>query len=385
MVSYGEVRRWNPDVIDTVGRAVRDRKHSLLGLSDELASSALSRRWHGDGATAAKKSLAGLNDRAEHIVAEASAVQKALFSASDGVYAVRQQVLNLDAFASSWQFAITADGAIVDNAPDAQADPLRGLVRGQLPTAVQAIITQATEVDRALAAVLTAAASGAISDRGASSLAEADQKIQSQLTPEEILARYQVNPDPNGMTTLLGKTVTSTEAAMLKQLGLLGLKNFSDLKDDAFATADKRFPSKADRNDDHNDAFRHAYWNALMTRKYGADWAKRYATAHEGIPGNPPEREAMDLYNNEVGRNIAIAHPNASPEQLAGLVEDAVKRGDTVVIPARGGLDYSDRVAPDQTGHPTKEAPEGGVEPKSGSGVGSGSAAASGPLSGSGS
>jgi hypothetical protein len=38
----------------------------------------------------------------------------------------------------------------------------------------------------------------------------------------------------------------------------------------------------------------------------------------------------MDLYNNEVGRNIAIANPDATPAQLADMVEQAVNNGDTV-------------------------------------------------------
>ena len=47
-------------------------------------------------------------------------------------------------------------------------------------------------------------------------------------------------------------------------------------------------------NDDHTDAFRHAYWNARMTQLYGPEWAERYATAHETDASNPGPREAMD-------------------------------------------------------------------------------------------
>ena len=44
----------------------------------------------------------------------------------------------------------------------------------------------------------------------------------------------------------------------------------------------------------------------------------------------------MDLYNNQIGRQIAVNNPDASPEQLADLVEQAVNNGDTVVV-APGG------------------------------------------------
>ncbi|MGK8503616.1 hypothetical protein [Nocardia asiatica] len=196
MVTFGEVRRWNADAIEHVGVTVRARKDSLIGLSDELASArvggtdlALARRC----ALAAKKSLRRLNDRAEHLVAEAGAVQRALFAASDDVAELRQQVLNLEAYAASWQFDVAANGAIIDKAPDRQSEPLRFLVRDRLRQSVREILRRADEIDRDLAKVLNAAAGGKISDRGATSLAGADRNVRNQLTPAEILERYQVD------------------------------------------------------------------------------------------------------------------------------------------------------------------------------------------------
>lgn len=212
---------------------------------------------------------------------------------------------------------------------------------------------------------------------------------------KRILRDYQVTPDPDGMVgyprnwllrTVLagGVTVTTKEADMLDELGMTGLQDFQGIRDDAFGAADKRFSSD-DKNDDHNDSFRHAYWNALMTKKYGADWTEEYTLAHEAIPGNSPEREAMDLYNNEVGRKIAQGNPDASEDELADLVEKAVRDGDMVVIPEGGGrLVFSDQVRPDQTGDPTLPRPEkpgdtgSGSTDSGGSGSGKGSGAGSG-------
>lgn len=151
---------------------------------------------------------------------------------------------------------------------------------------------------------------------------------------------------------------------MLADLGLLGQKDFYDLQNSAFDAADERFPNQG-AEDGHNDAFRHAYWNAMMVQKYGADWATRFGTAHERLPGNPADREAMDLYNNEVGRQVAIAHPKASPEELANLVEQAVRNGDAVVIGGNGNLSYSNTVPPGQTGEANDPATEGGQDPDS--------------------
>lgn len=164
-----------------------------------------------------------------------------------------------------------------------------------------------------------------------------------------------------------GVRITKTEGALLDELtfsrGLAGLNEFSGIKDRAFSEADKRFPDNAlpanipaDRarewqgNDGHRDAFRHAYWNALLTQQYGEQWTKAFTTAHEGLPGNTANREAMDLYNNEVGRSIGAANKNATPEQLANLVEQSLNQGKLVVVDRGGNLEWSDRVVKGQHG-----------------------------------
>lgn len=191
-------------------------------------------------------------------------------------------------------------------------------------------------------------------------------------SPREILDKYQVSDakttkwpsDWDPLRLIVDqRRVTEKEAELLNGLGPLEMNAFKDIHDDAFSAADQRFPSP-DQNDDQNDAFRHAYWNALMVKEYGADWAADYATAHEQLPGNPAPREAMDLYNNEVGRNIAIANPDASAEELATLVEQAVKNGDTVVV----GQDLlphpSNEIPMDQTGDANNAAPAPGHAPE---------------------
>ena len=175
--------------------------------------------------------------------------------------------------------------------------------------------------------------------------------------------------------------ITKTEGALLDRLtrdrGLLGLSGFRDLQTEAFSQAETQFPDNpvpsgipADSaktwqgNDGHRDAFRHTYWSARLTQAYGADWARAFTTAHEGLPGNTANREAMDLYNNGIGIQIGAAHPNATPKELAELVEQAVTQGKTVVIDSGGQLEWSDRVpvgqhgmAPEETIAPHKATP----------------------------
>jgi len=194
----------------------------------------------------------------------------------------------------------------------------------------------------------------------------------AQPTPQEILEQYQVSDaettnwpgdwDPLRFVTDQ-RVVTEKEAELLNGLGPFELNAFKGIHDDAFSVADERFPSE-DRNDDQNDAFRHAYWNALMVKEFGADWAEDYATAHEQLPGNPAPREAMDLYNNEVGRNVAIANPDASAEELADLIEEAVNNGDTVVVGADLLPHPSNQIPADQTGDAGNAQPAPGEDPE---------------------
>lgn len=170
------------------------------------------------------------------------------------------------------------------------------------------------------------------------------------------------------------RTLTITEGKLLDNLtrdqGFLGLQRFKGIADAAFATADKRVPPSATipaaveakiktlppeqqdiarkawpRNDGHNDAFRHAYWNARLTAEFGEGWTKQFTTAHEGNNPGSSTREAMDLYNNEVGRRIALDNPGASPDQLADKVKAALDNGDLVVIDKSGHLAWSNTVA----------------------------------------
>lgn len=162
---------------------------------------------------------------------------------------------------------------------------------------------------------------------------------------DELKRKYQVDEDPDGKLDWEPdwpfnkftdpKQVTATEGRMLDRLSLFELRDLDQLTEAAKAEAIARFPPPHhpdDTADNHTDAFRHAYWNALMTQRFGNDWTRDFTTAHERLPNNPSTAEAMDLYNNEVGRNVARAHPDATPAELADYVEQAVRQGDTVVV-----------------------------------------------------
>ncbi|WP_330253708.1 hypothetical protein OG874_03635 [Nocardia sp. NBC_00565] len=150
------------------------------------------------------------------------------------------------------------------------------------------------------------------------------------------------------------------EATALENLigkhGLLGLKEFYDIKTEAEQAAKDQFPGfdvetqERVLSDGHGDAFRHAYWNARMTQEFGEDWTQTYTTAHEKSGGNPPAREAMDLYNNKLGREIAIDNRDASPEQLRTKISEAIQDGHAVVLKTPEGQSQPQIIWSNQVG-----------------------------------
>ena len=196
-------------------------------------------------------------------------------------------------------------------------------------------------------------------------------------TLPEILTNYQVaddrtavwSPSVGGLIPIPfapSRALTVTEGRLLDNLtrdrGLLGLSEFSDIKDEAFAVSQREYPTPTTfpahaptersarnawvQNNGHRDAFRHCYWNAILTDEFGESWTRQFATAHEALPGNEAAREAMDLYNNEVGRAIAGSKPWwAGRTWLARMVRQAVDSGRLVVVDRSGNLAWSNTVA----------------------------------------
>lgn len=182
----------------------------------------------------------------------------------------------------------------------------------------------------------------------------------------DIINQYQVEDDemkkwrpwwaPAG-----SEEMTKKEADLLADLGMLEMIDFVDIRSNSFDTADDYYPpdEQGGRNFNHNDAFRHTYWSAQLAARYGPEWALAFTQAHEGLPGNPAAVEAQDLHNNELGIRIAMQNPGASPEELAKLVDEAVKNGDAVVIDKNGNLAYSDDVPIGERGLPRDEQKPG--------------------------
>lgn len=113
-----------------------------------------------------------------------------------------------------------------------------------------------------------------------------------------------------------------------------------DHADTAISAARRRYPGPGLHNG-RADAFRHAYWSALLARDIGPENAERFTTAHEGFSANPASERAMDLRNNLVGIRIGVgAGEHASDSYLEHLVVMAIDRGDLVEAPPAAGQPY---------------------------------------------
>jgi hypothetical protein len=202
-----------------------------------------------------------------------------------------------------------------------------------------------------------------------------DASVQREL--DDLLRRYNVSVDPNGVVTYpdgpLGwlleqggikpQKMTAGEAALLDDIGLAGTKDAYDIYKTAIHDAENVFDG-AGITDGHSDAFRHAYWNAMLANRFGPEWTEQYTTAHERVDTNSASAEAMDLHNNEVGRRIAAEDPDAGPEELKGYIEGAVRNGEMVVVGPDGRLVPSNEVPIGETGRAQDAPAIGGNDPK---------------------
>ncbi|MEV0360456.1 hypothetical protein AB0H71_30815 [Nocardia sp. NPDC050697] len=188
-----------------------------------------------------------------------------------------------------------------------------------------------------------------------------------------ILAEYQVSPSGDGAQlwpsgTLLDSIrtldpsfqptlMTPEEASLLGLMaaqpdGAKEIYDFFDIRSQAEEAARSAYPDPTAQADGHGDAYRHMYWNALMTQRYGEEWTAQFASSHEGVGGNAPAREAMDLYNNQLGRQVAAENPDASPEDLGRLVQQKIDSGEAIVVNGDRQIEWSNRVGVGETESP---------------------------------
>lgn len=100
-----------------------------------------------------------------------------------------------------------------------------------------------------------------------------------------------------------------------------------------------------DSNGGQVDAFRHAFWMAIITKAFSSKIANNLGVTHEKAnrimylrgkleDGALADRMAceMDLKNNEIGIRIASKNPNISENELIDLIKDMITNGQLWII-----------------------------------------------------
>ncbi|WP_232000806.1 WXG100 family type VII secretion target [Mycobacterium kyorinense] len=386
-VSLADVDRWDVGLIRQVSTALGKRGGSANEVKTGLSRLPLIASWQGTAGDAAKASLDKLSTHLAAHADEMQAVGTAISKSADEIQNVKDALSSIDRDAHTWGFTIDrATGTVTPSDGLDMDHPSNQQHQVELEARIKKVLVDGNTADADLARAITTA--------GHDATGQPDRTIQAvdfrQSGPphvdplEEILKTYQVSEDPDGeldweppwpLSLATDPVhVTAREARMLGKLSPFALRDLNQIKEAAAVEAKVRFPPQNGPNDtadNHTDAFRHAYWNALMTQRFGENWTRDFTTAHERLPNNPATAEAMDLYNNEVGRKIAAANPHATPAQLADLVQQAVNRGDTVVI-APGGekLAWSDTIPWGDAGTTTKASVPGQAPIATGAGPG---------------
>lgn len=91
------------------------------------------------------------------------------------------------------------------------------------------------------------------------------------------------------------------------------------------------FPAKSLHNG-KGDAFRHCYWNALMTIDFGSDRAEEVATNHENYADGPAKEKKMDLANNKTGRAVGNSKSYNTNSKAKNRCKALAKDGKLVTL-----------------------------------------------------
>lgn len=376
-----QVLAWKLETLDSVGRAMASRAESL---EDDFVSSTRKveqsyEYWDGPAGDAAR-------DRATEDKSAAVRTATVLESASRTVdqYSsdLRSEIGNIrdkvaEAEESDYELFVNPDGAVQSRRSNAEWIKEWGLLWGpklaakeaeelSLQSSIQGSLTKVMELDKQGSEQVARCLEDLSDDvkRGVTA-------VPTDPTLAEVLRKYQTDASEDGATlwpsgellkairmtnpgfepTMMTPEEVSKMVELVGKNGPQAIFDVNDMKAEAEKAATDQFPDST--SDGHGDAFRHTYWNALMTQKYGADWTGDFTTAHEGTGANSPHREAMDLHNNELGRKLAEQHPDATPEEMQKYVRDAIGNGDAIVIGSDQQINWSDKVTPGATKSPS--------------------------------
>lgn len=124
----------------------------------------------------------------------------------------------------------------------------------------------------------------------------------------------------------------------------------------SLAIATEHFGREHHRNT-HANAFRHALWNYLIFKacqKWSKNeekvlrWTTKITDLHEELMPNAPLAKAMDLHNNQVGREVAFQQKNEAEKTVVSYIKELSLRSKYIE-----SLEELQHIAPTQLIHIT--------------------------------
>ncbi|MFI6305752.1 alpha/beta hydrolase [Amycolatopsis thailandensis] len=168
MLTWGDVRRWDPAAIGRVADALNDGCTRIIAANDDVEAMARFTAWTGDAATAASTRGGSLTSTLEQLVAEASAVRRGAHEVQIALDRIVAFVRETDELASRHGLLIGAGGEITST-----GGPSEPRVSAELADRVEQLLRRATDVDADFADIMRRALRGEITDQGGGTLAQA--------------------------------------------------------------------------------------------------------------------------------------------------------------------------------------------------------------------
>lgn len=177
-VSWDEVIRWSAPAMQAVGDDLTNRLKKLQGTESELRDATTPREWDGEGASAAKESLQGIEQGLQNRVAEFAALQTAVDDAAERIQQLQRAIEEAQTLAQSQGLTIAAGKVAVRSTSD-PAEPGSERERAQIAAKaavedhIEQIMRTALDIDADLCTVMLSITEGNIDDDGATTLAAA--------------------------------------------------------------------------------------------------------------------------------------------------------------------------------------------------------------------
>ncbi|GAB3722414.1 hypothetical protein GCM10027598_37140 [Amycolatopsis oliviviridis] len=171
MLTWGDVRRWDPAAIGRVADALNVGCARIIAANDDVEAMARLTGWTGDAATAALTRGESLTSTLERLVAEAAAVRRGAHEVQIALDRIVAFVRETDELASRHGLLIGAGGEIALSGGSARPDQPR--VKAELADRIEQLLRRATDVDADFADIMRRALRGEITEQGGDTLAQA--------------------------------------------------------------------------------------------------------------------------------------------------------------------------------------------------------------------